>query len=560
MSEEADVKRAGVVFFVLALGGLAVVGRLVQLQVVEHKHWAAVAQAIQEDMIELPARRGTIYDRNGVALAYDVPAWAIALDNSLVTKPELLVNLLVDVFQLSRKEATSKVYREGYFTWLARHVDYEVGQTFRQRAQALGIRGLMYFRTWKRAYPQGPLALPVLGVVGVDGQGLAGLELVFDEQLRGRPQKIRILRNARGQVQDLWVEDPGTPGQDLHLTLDARIQWVCEEEVARGLAQYPGAERGFALVMDPRTGEVLALAHGPRPDPEKLDPALLNPWAVTQLFEPGSMFKALTGLIAFNLGLAYEEETFSGDSPYVVKGVAIKNARGRSYGTVNFRYAMAQSINTVFVQIALRIGKERMVDYLTRMGFGQKTGIELPGEVEGILRPAEQWTDVDLAVSSFGQGVAVTGIQLGVAFCALANGGTVVRPRLVPGPVETRGQATSPAACARMREVLGYIVSLQASTGALAYVPGYKVGGKSGTAEMAVPGRGYLPDHVTAGMAAFFPWDRPEYVLIVVYQTTKNPEFWSGTTAVPSVGHIVRNLAALGVIRPYEITALGRSG
>lgn len=547
-------------FLVLAVGGLAVLGRLVQLQVVEHSRWARAAQAVQEDLIELPSRRGTIYDRNGTALAYDVPAWAIALDNSLITKPELLVDLAVRELGLPRSEVLTKVYREGYFTWLDRKVDYEAGRRLRDRARELGVRGLLFFPTWKRAYPQGPLALPVLGVVGVDGEGLAGLELVFDSQLRGKPQRIRVLRNARGQVQDLWVESQGVPGKDLRLTLDSRIQWACEEEIEDGLSKYAGAERGFALMMDPRTGEVLALAHGPRPDPEKPDPALLNPWAITQVFEPGSTFKALTGMIAFELGVAGEEELFSGDSPFVVRGVPIKNARGQSYGTVDFKRGMAQSINTVFVQVALRVGKDRMVEHLRRLGFGACTGIELPGEVEGIVRPDDKWTELDLAVSSFGQGIAVTGIQLGTAFCAMANGGNLVRPRLLPGPTEVRGRAASPQACERIRAVLGYIVGLQASTGWLAHVPGYKVGGKSGTAEMAVPGRGYVPDHVTTGMAAFFPWDKPEYVLIVVYQTTNNPEFWSGQNAVPSAGNIVRRLAALGVIRPYDKTALGRSG
>jgi cell division protein FtsI/penicillin-binding protein 2 len=196
------------------------------------------------------------------------------------------------------------------------------------------------------------------------------------------------------------------------------------------------------------------------------------------------------------------------------------------------------------------------------MGFGQKTGVEFPGEVSGILNPRERWTELDLAVSSFGQGLAVTGIQLGAAFSAIANGGTLLRPRLLPGPAEARGRIASPEACAEMREVLGWTVNVAgASTGSRAAVPGFKVGGKSGTAEIALPGRGYVPGHATTGMASFFPWDAPEYMVLVVYQTSRNEEFWSGSTAVPSVGEIVRGMAGLGIVRPYEDrTALGRSG
>lgn len=535
------------------------VGRLVQLQVVEHRRWSAVAQAIQEDVIEIPAQRGPIYDRNGVSLAYDVPSYEIALDSYLLTKPELLMSLLVRELGMSYTEARDKVYRTSYFTWLARRVDYSVGQRIRAQAQALGVKGLLFFDSWKRAYPQGPLALAVLGVVGVDGKGLAGLELQFDEKLSGRPRRIRLLRGPSGQVYDLWEEDRGARGNPLHLTLDARIQWVCDREIARGLDKYPGANRGFALVMDPRTGEILALAHGPAVDPARPDPALLHPWSATHVFEPGSTLKALVGLAAFDQGLLTPDDAFSGDSPILVGGVQVKNARGRSYGTVTFRRAMADSVNTVLVQVAQRLGIERTHAYLSRMGFGQKTGIDLLGEVSGILNPRERWTALDLAVTSFGQGVAVTGIQLGAAFAAMANGGTLLRPRLLPGPAEVRGQIASSAACRTMREVLGYCVNV--GTGTPAAVSGFNVGGKSGTAEMALPGRGYVSDHVTTGMAAFFPWEDPQYVVLVVYQTSSNPEFWSGTTSVPSVGEIVRGMAQLGIVRPYApTTTLGRSG
>lgn len=561
--KEGAVNRAGVAFLLLGIGGLVVVGRLVQLQVVEHRRWSAVAQAIQEDMIEIAAQRGAIYDRNGVPLVYDVPAYEVALDNSLLTKPELVVDLLVRELGMARSEAADKVYRSAYFTWIARGVDYSVGQRIRAQAQLLGIRGLLFFDSWKRAYPQGPLALAVIGVVGIDGHGLAGIELMFDAALSGQPRRIRLLRGPGNQIYDLWEEDPGTAGVSLRLTLDARIQWICEREIARGLADYAGADRGFAYVMAPDTGEILALAHGPAADPAHPDPALLHPWSVTHVFEPGSTVKALVGLAAMDQGLLSPDEFFHGSSPILVSGVQVKNAKGKSYGMLRFRWAMAESVNTILVQVAQRLGVEKTHAYLSRMGFGRRTGVDLPGEVAGILRPARQWTELDLAMASFGQGVAVTGIQLASAFAALANGGSLLRPRIFPGSVEALGTVASPEACATMREVLRFTVNPgdPYRPRSPADVEGFLVAGKTGTGEIALPGQGYVPDHVTAGMAAFFPWDAPEYVVLVVYQTTRNPEFWSGWTAVPSVGRIIQGMAGLGITRPYTLTtAPGRSG
>lgn len=551
------IKRAAFVFLLLALAGMAILARLFQLQVLEHKNWAAMAQAIQEDVIEIPSRRGTIYDRNGIPLAYDIPAYSIAVDNYHLTNPELLVELLVRELGMDLREAKEKVYRTGYFTWLARNVDLDAAERFRAMAKFQNIRGLLFFPTWKRAYPQGTSAIEVLGLVGVDGHGLSGLELLFDKILRGRPRVVRILRAADGTPYDLWEEEPGSPGQDLRLTLDSRIQWICEAELDETLRTTP-ADRGCAVVLDPRTGEVLALAQSPRYDPKDPDIALLKPWAVTDVFEPGSTFKGLVALAAWDLGLISETETFHGSSPRIVAGVAIKNAQNKSYPPLNLRDALAQSVNTVLVQVAQRVGAPKLHEYLRRMGFGEPTGIELPGEVAGLLRPPEKWTKVDLAVTSFGQSVGVTAIQLAAAYAALCNDGILLRPHLLPGEAEVRGRVAKASSCLKIREFLGYAVNT--GTGSPAKVPGFKVGGKSGTAQIAIPGQGYVPGHITTAMAAFFPWDSPIYTIVVVYQTSKTEDFWSGTTAVPSAGRIIRAMAETGLAYPPETTALGRSG
>lgn len=571
MTKEQALRRAALVFALLGLGVLAIVGRLVQLQILEHEEWLALARAIQEDVVEIPQRRGTIYDRNGLPLACDVPGYCIALDNYHMTKPELLVPLLEEVLGLSQEEAEAKVYRESYFTWLARRVGREIGEELRTRAEELGIEGLLFFDSWVRAYPQGRLAPEVLGVVGVDGQGLAGLELAYEERLQGTPARYRVLRGRDGRVYDLWVEDPGRPGQDLTITLDAGFQRVCEEKIAWGVDKFD-AGRGFALVMDPRTGAILALAQAPRYDPEDPDPNLLHPWAVTHVFEPGSTFKALVGLAALDQGVVAPTTMLSGDSPYIVGRTRIRNAMGRSHGTITFRVAIARSVNTALIQVARRLGVERVYEYLVRMGFGRPTGIELPAEADGILHPPEEWTDLDLAVASFGQGVAVTGLQLGAAFSALANDGLLSQPHLVPPAPEPVVQVAAPEACVTMRKLLRFTVVAPGGTCPAAEVPGFGIAAKSGTAQKAIPGEGYSDEVVVGALAAMFPWRAPEYLILVVYDDLPAKWWdpyeqrvvyqWGGSTAGPTVAAIVQDLEAEGLISPYprEMTELERSG
>ncbi|MFO8034651.1 MAG: penicillin-binding protein 2 [Candidatus Bipolaricaulota bacterium] len=564
------VRRGGVLLLVLGLGLVAVAARLVQLQIVEHETWAEAASRIQEQVVELPARRGTLYGADGRALAKDVPGYALALDNHHMTRPELLVELLREELEFTRAEAEDKVYRSSYFTWLSRQLDLELGDRLRARARELGIRGFLFFDSWIRVYPQGPIALPVLGTVGVDGQGLAGLELVHEESLAGRPGVYRVLRGRDGQVYSLDVADSGAAGEDLKLTLDPDIQRISEEEIAAGVEKY-NAERGFAIVLNPQNGELLALAQAPTFDPEQADanPDHLQPWAVTQMFEPGSTFKALAGLAAMDAGLVQPDDVFHADSPIMVMGVPLRNANPSvNYGPVTFERGLAQSLNVVFVQVGQRLGIDSMYSYLTKMGLGQPTGIGLPGEAAGILRPVEEWTELQLATSSYGQGVAVTGVQLAAAFGVLAGDGLLHQAHVVQGAGgEPVARVASPEAAYEMRAILRKAVdpSRWVLPSRFADVPGYGIAGKSGTGEKARPGEGYVSGHYISGFGAFFPWEQPEYVVLVVYDEIDASEgmarVWGAHSAGPTVARIVEGMDAAGVVSPYEPTTdEGRSG
>ncbi len=549
MRGEIAIRRATFVFALLGIGALAVVAKLFQVQVAEHAYWARLARAIQEEAVTLPAQRGTIYDRNGLPLAYDVPAYDIALDNYHMTKPEILVELLAEILGIPEKKATEIVYREGYFTWVKRRVDRSAGDELRRKAEELGVKGLLFFDTWRRAYPQGLYALDIVGVVGVDGKGLEALEYAFNDELEGQEKVLRLVRGRDGMVYEYWVEKRGQKGKDLHLTLDARIQRICAEMLDRGVEEFK-ARRGFAVVLDPRTGEILALAQSPRTTPDDPDPSLLHSWAITDPFEPGSTFKALVGTAALDLDLVRPFDIFDARSPIYVDGQPIRNAMGKSYGSSYFWRGITLSINTVLVQVALKLGIKRTWEYLRKFGIGEPTGVELPGEASGTLRPPDEWTRVDLANASFGQGVSVNGLQLARAFCAIAADGRLPAVHLLRDGGGNPREVASERACYTMREMLRLAVMW--GTGKQANAPGFEVAGKSGTAQKPrEDGKGYYKDRVMGAMAAFFPWYDPDYVILVVYDEPSVWPNWGGSTAGPTVKWIIEEMYRQGLISPY---------
>ncbi|RLE37074.1 hypothetical protein DRJ12_03505, partial [Candidatus Acetothermia bacterium] len=249
-----EQKRGLVLFAFLGLGTLAIIGRLVLVQGVEHDRWLAAARATYERTIALDPRRGTIYDRNGVPLAFDVKASAIAIDSFNMTKPDTLIEILSQELNKPPDEIAARVYRQSYFTWIDRKVDLETAERIRKRATAADANGLVFIDTWKRCYPQGDLASNVLGFVGTDGHGLEGIELEFDKELSGTPTTLHVVRGADGRTYHTETIEQGSPGRDIYLTIDAVLQHVCEDEIDRGVSRFR-ANTGFIVLMDPATGE-----------------------------------------------------------------------------------------------------------------------------------------------------------------------------------------------------------------------------------------------------------------------------------------------------------------
>ena len=519
--------------------GLAViVGRLFQLQIVQYGSWTAAAAAIQERTIELPPRRGSILDRDGEPLAVDVRAMAIAVDGINTTNPDRLAGILAEELGRPLNGIRDLIQRDRYFTWVDRQVDLETAQRIERRAREAGAYGLILIDTWMRVYPQGALASNVLGFVGTDAEGLEGLELAFDERLRGEPRVLHVLEGADGRTYEIDVAEQGRPGDDLTLTLDAELQFICEEEIAAGVSRYR-ADGGMIVVLDPATGDVLAMAQDATYDLNRFWASTAEERrnaAVTQLFEPGSSFKVFTGLAALDAGVVDVADTFDGNDGIEVSGHVMHNADWISYGTVSFAEIIEDSINTGMIRVAQRLGEEALHGMLVELGFGRPTGIELPGEVGGILRDVENWSGLALASTSIGQSVAVTGIQLAGAIGTVANGGAFVAPRIVSSVdarndvLETPAVASS-GACATMRTLMVRVV--ESGTGILAAVDGYPIAGKTGTAQKAVPGRGYVDGKYTSLFAGILTAGNPEYVMVVVLDEVKTTPVGGGSTAGP---------------------------
>jgi cell division protein FtsI/penicillin-binding protein 2 len=535
------------------LFGVLVVGRLAQVQVIEHGRWTAAARAMQERTIELLPRRGTIYDRDGVALAFDVKAVAIAIDSLNMTKPETLVKILAEELKTPASPIEKLVYQPKYFTWIDRKVDLEAAQRIEEKAKAASAYGLIFIDAWKRCYPQGSLASNVIGFVGLDGHGLEGIELQFDQELGGTPAMLHVVLGADGRTYHTETSDTGTPGRDLHLTLDSRLQLLCEEEIDRGVARYK-PNVGYILLLDPQNGDVLAMAQNRRYDLNRFQSSTVSArknLALTHLFEPGSSFKAITGLAALDAGAVTPEDHFNGNDGLTLYGHTFHNSEEHSYGTVSFVEVIAQSINTGMIRAAQKLGEERMYQSLVNLGFGKKTGIALPGEETGTLTDVADWSGLSLASAAIGQGVAVTGIQLARAMAAVANDGLLLAPRIVLTPEAkgrtnddpvVLGRVAGERACTQMRAMLRRVVT--EGTGTLADVPGFAAAGKTGTAQKAFPGRGYADGKYTSLFIGFLPTDRPQYLLLVVLDEVKAGSIFGGSTAAP-----IFSLAASRIVK-----------
>jgi cell division protein FtsI (penicillin-binding protein 3) len=538
----------------LAAWALVVVGRLVQVQAVEHRVWEAESARQREHTLEVEEPRGDIRSRDGRLLAGSVERVAVWANPRKIPREnwEAAAAGLAPLTGRSRQDILASLREHNGFFYLAKDLDPQVTEVVGK----LHLRGVGTLRTERRVYPHGSLAGPTVGFVNADGNGQAGLEAFYDRTLRGVPSLYRELRDGKiyPTKLDLRLESAGRPGQSLVLALDCRVQQVVEEELGRSIAEI-GAKGASAVVMNPSNGELLAIASLPSYDPGNLGQVQAEQRrnrAVEDALEPGSTFKPIVVAAAMTAGVLdpWEMVDCSGGGVQVANVFIHDHAR---YGLLPVRELLAKSSNAGAIRIAHRLSAAQLDTMIRELGFGQATRVELPGETRGIYRSPQRWSALSRASLALGQEISTTPLQLAQAYAAIANGGLLVHPTLVVETCDRSGRVLTPYRPQPGTRVLPASVAsslatlleavVEDGTGKAADVPGYRVAGKTGTAQRA-SGGSYAAGRHVAWFVGFLPMPDPSLVIVVCVDEPSS-NYWASEVAAPVFGRIAARIVTL---------------
>jgi len=555
-----SVRRARWFGLLLVLWGLAVVGRLLWVQVAQGSRYRARAQRQQERRVEVSPRRGSILDRNGRELAVSVECSSIYALPDEVERPAAAARSLSGLLEVPAAELQKRLSRDVGFVWLKRKVDLALAERVRQ----MKLPGIHFVGETRRFYPRGPLAAALLGYVGIDDQGLGGLEYAYEGTIRGKPGEIVALTDARRSTYG-EAQVPGRPpeeGATLETSIDSGVQFAVERELVAAVAAR-GARSGTAVLLDPWTGEVVAMASVPTFDPNRFnkysEEARRNR-AIADAYEPGSTFKIVTGSVALDRRVVRLDEVIdTGDGTIRVADTTIAEADRHRYGGLTLGGIFEHSSNVGIIRVGLRLGSRNLFEGASGFGVGKPTGVDLPGENLGIFRPLSRWSAVSAASISMGQEVSVTALQLARIVAVVANGGRLVWPhvvrRVIPpdGPPQT---VTTPPAlrvlsaetAAALRRILVGVV--ERGTGTLAAIPGFTVAGKTGTAQKAGPG-GYEPGRYVSNFVGLVPAESPRLVAVVILEEPHGM-YYARDVAAPLFSKIVSQALSILRIAPEE--------
>jgi cell division protein FtsI (penicillin-binding protein 3) len=517
--------------------------RAVWLQGVRAESLGALASGQHRQAVNVPAHRGAILDRTGVELAIGAQATTVYADPRQVTKPERVAVAAARALGVDPNRLYAKLTdRSKGFVYVARQADAQrAARLVRQK-----LNGLGFYREERRVYPQRRVGSSVLGYAGVENRGLAGIELQYDRQLRGRPGLQTIVKDPFGRAIDIVSSTPERDGHDVRLTLDHTIETNAEAEVEKAVATWQ-AKGATAIVMDPRDGSILAMANAPGFDANRFGdtpPAIQRNRTVTDTYEPGSTFKLVTLAGVLSDGLVTPSTLFTLPPEIKVSDRWIHDADPRGTVTYSVKDILAHSSNVGVVTLAERLAhEERGVTYwISRFGFGHKTGIDFPGESAGIVVPPARWSGSTIGNVPIGHGVAVTPVQMAAAYAAVANKGVWVQPHLAQRvgsvrPRLRRHRIVSKAVAAQLTDMLRDVVI--EGTGTRAEIPGYQVAGKTGTAAKPNPWGGYSSSRYIASFVGFVPASKPRLVILVTVDEPRGTIF-GGTVAAPVFQEIAK--------------------
>jgi cell division protein FtsI/penicillin-binding protein 2 len=524
----------------LVFGGLLV--RATWLQTVRADALSSLAQIQHRETVTIPAGRGTLFDRSGLELALGEQATTVYADPMQIANPRRAALAVERTLGVNADQILpSLANRTRGFVYVARQADPAQAAAL----QRLKLPGFGFYPEERRDYPQRSVAAQVLGYVGTDGNGLSGLELQFDHQLAGRPGKETITKDPSGQVIDVQNQIPEVPGRDVYLTLDHSIQ-ANAEEVLRETVRKWAAKSASAIVLDPRTGAILAMAVQPGFNANSFPSTpsdLQRNRTVTDTYEPGSTFKLVTVAGALSERIVSPRTRFRLPYSLHVADRIIHDAEKR--GIVNYSVAqiLAHSSNIGAITLAEMLGRTRLSSWITRFGFGRTTGVDFPGESPGIVLPPDKWSGSTIGNVPIGQGIAVTPVQMAAAYAAIANRGVWSRPHLVDHvaggarPSLNHRRLVSPKIARQLMTMLKDVVA--EGTGQFAAVPGYQVAGKTGTAQKPDSHGGYATGRYVASFVGIVPASRPRFVILVAVDEPRGA-IWGGTVAAPAFQQIAR--------------------
>jgi len=536
---------------------LLIIGKLFLIQVVNPGEYANFNYL---KSIKIPAKRGRIFDANGQTLVANRRQYLLFADPKEIENKREVIQKLDELLSLGEATLESKLNRRGRYSVLKKDVDEKEKQTI----AALKIRGLGFQEGIRRTYPEASVAAHLLGFMGKDShggnQGYFGIEGYYNEELSGMPGFLKTERDPLGRLILIGTQEGinSERGSDLYLTIDLSVQDMVKKKLAEGLEKYE-AKQGCVIIMDPSTGGVIALSCLPDYDASqygRFNEELFKNPAITDLFEPGSIFKPLIVAAALEEKAIKPDETFNEDGPIQIGNNKIRTWNNQYHGEISTTQILEQSSNVGMVRIGQKLGNDKLYDYLSQYGFGRKTGIDLQGEVSGYLKKKRHWYPIDYATVTFGQGIAVSPIQMIDAFAAVINGGRLMKPYLVAKIVNRKKQKNirpkiirrviSPQTSAILRKML--LATVEHGEAKWDIPDGYQIGGKTGTAQIPIKGH-YDPNKTIASFIGFSPIDKPKFIgLVVLKEPQSSP--WGSETAAPLFFSLAKDLIIYYNINP----------
>ena len=559
LASKTPVWRSKFIVALVALGFVGLAGRAAYVQVIGNDFFQRQGEVRFARTLELPANRGRILDRNGLILASSVPAasiWAIPEDVEMA-KPEVRAKLkdLARLMDMPLSTLQGKLADEDKtFVWIKRQLDWDVGQ----QVTALGLKGIYLRKEYKRQYPEGEAAAHVVGFTNVEDHGQEGMELAFDKDLAGKPGSRRVIKDRLGRVvEGVGAEVPPVDGKDMQLSIDSKVQFFAYQKL-RDTVQTHKAKAGSVVVLDARTGEVLALANYPSYVPDKrqnLTGEQLRNRALTDVFEPGSTIKPITVGLALESG-RFKPETSVDTTPgrLTITGSTISDTH--NYGLLTVEGVIQKSSNVGTTKIAMQLPAQEMWETFSAVGFGQKPQIAFPGVASGRLRPYKSWRPIEQATMSYGYGLSASLFQMARSYTVFSNGGKVIPATMLKTHEAPVGVPVFSERTANQVRKMLQMAAGPGGTGQKAQTVGYSVGGKSGTARKQV-GKSYASGKYRAWFTGLAPIDHPRIIVAVMVDEPSNGVIYGGAVAAPVFSEVVQQtLRMMGVAPDMAVKPL----